>query len=134
MRFDLRKPCAECPFTRSVNPFLSAERAAEIAEAVLSDNRTFTCHKHLNGTYVDLEDENADDEGLSYRYEPTMSDQHCAGAMAMVDRTGMPNAMLQVAERLGLRDPKRLSPESLDLVFTSVEEMRAHHGQEQLEE
>ena len=120
MRFNLKRPCAECPFSKHSNPFLSAERAREIANYVTSEDRTFTCHKHLNGEHLE------DDNGRN-RYEAALSDQHCAGAIAMVRKTQSANAMLQIAERLGILDPTRLDADCLDDVFDSPEAMAAHH-------
>lgn len=120
MRFDLRKPCPECPFTKTAS-YLNGERAREIAEAVANDNRTFTCHKHLHG------EREEDDEG-DENYSPGRADQMCAGAMAFVEKLKAPNQMLQIAERLGLRDVERLLPESLDMVYDSIDAMAAGHA------
>jgi hypothetical protein len=121
VRFSLKSPCAECPFNKSQS-YLNEARAREIAEAVAVENRTFTCHKHLHGEYAD------DDEAQEEGYSPTVRDQMCAGAMAFVEKLGVPNQMLQIAERLGLRDPSRLDPASLDEVYDSIDDMAAGHA------
>lgn len=120
MRFSLREPCAECPFRKSQS-YLHGERAREIAEAVAVENRTFTCHKHLHG------DREEDAEGEDH-YQPGVTDQMCAGAMAFVKKLGAPNQMLQIAERLGLRDPSRLLQGSLADVYDSIDDMAAGHN------
>ena len=137
MRFDLKKPCPECPFTRAAGGFLSEARARDIAETILHGDLTFTCHKHINGSYpVDPE---TGEEDPAAGYCPGGQDQHCAGALAFYDKLEaaradgdrtqrhVANAMLQIAERLGLRDRSRLAPASLAQVYDSVEEMAAAH-------
>lgn len=133
MRFDLKKPCPECPFTRAAGGYLTPERAREISQAVLYGNLTFACHKHLNGTHDELHDA---ENGMA-AYQPSGEDQHCAGALAMYDKlastgTGhhyVANQMIQIAERFGLRDPERLDARSGDDVYDSVKEMaQAHHS------
>jgi hypothetical protein len=119
MRFDLRKPCPQCPFRPSAGGYLHPERAREIALAVTEGNVTFTCHKTISG---EIDDE---DEGI---YRPGFGDQMCAGAMAFIEKCGAPNQMLQIAERLGLRDPDRLLPAALDDIYGSVDEMAAGHA------
>ena len=51
MNFKVLKPCANCPF-RTDKPnqkgWLGKDRATEIANAILEENKTFTCHKTLN--------------------------------------------------------------------------------------
>lgn len=49
----MKKPCKDCPFLRSREPFLHPDRAYEIAEAANHRWNTFTCHKTL-----DYDDEN----------------------------------------------------------------------------
>lgn len=120
MRFSLKEPCAECPFRKSQN-FLNGQRAREIAEAVAVENKTFTCHKHLHGEH------DCDPEG-DEAYHPSTTDQMCAGAMILVEKLGTPNQMLQIAERLGLRDPNRLLQGAFADVYDSIDDMAAGHG------
>jgi hypothetical protein len=123
MRFDLRKPCIQCPFRPAAGGYLNEERAREIAEAVTEGNVTFTCHKTISG-------EHDDEDEYEGTYRPGSDDQMCAGAMAFVDKLGAANQMLQIAERLGLRDPQRLLPEALDDVYESVDVMAAGHARD----
>lgn len=102
MRFDLRRPCAECPFLRK-SSYLSAARGQEIAEITISGDKTFTCHKTLR----------------------TKAEQHCAGALIMSERRGRPNAMHQVAERLGIYDPSKLHMDAD--IYDGPEEMSKGH-------
>jgi hypothetical protein len=80
MRFDLVRPCGDCPF-RSDNPFsLSRERVLEILGDV-NDRQwwpaaSFPCQ--------------------------------CAGVMAILHRERRWNQAMQIAQRLGMWDPMKL--------------------------
>lgn len=86
MRFDLKKPCKDCPFIKgnSFEQSLSRQRVSLILEDI-KDNKTFPCHKHQS------------------------PEQNCAGSALFVRKQGIPNSMLQIAERLGLGNPSKLS-------------------------
>lgn len=92
MNFNLKKPCADCPF-RTDKPhqkgWLGRERAQEIADAITQLDGTFTCHKTLQ--------------------QPQALQQHCAGAMIMLEHLEQPNQMMRIAERLGLYDHTQLN-------------------------
>jgi hypothetical protein len=120
VRFDLRKPCPQCPF-RPGGFIIHPDRAREIAEGVVHGDVTFTCHKHLHGEHLELEDGEE-------RYNPAMQDQHCAGAAAFVRKLGAANQMLQIAERLGICDPDQLLPEADAEVYDDIEAMVAAHA------
>lgn len=112
MKFDLRRPCPDCPFTTTcLSGWLGRARAQEIADAVSREDKTFACHKTTRS-------------GGSRKARA--NEQQCAGAAIMVEKTGTANAMLQIAERFGLSDPARL-----DLgapVFDSFAAFVDHHG------
>jgi hypothetical protein len=103
MRFDLTRPCGDCPF-RSDRPFhMRPERVREILGDERKGHRrrwwpaaSFPCHKTVvytdRGTHV-----------------PATA-QQCAGVMAILHREGRPNDAMQIAERFGLWDPARLDP------------------------
>jgi hypothetical protein len=121
MRFDLTRPCSNCPF-RSDRPFhLHPDRVREI----LGDERcdvdaqqsapssiigmvreqlrvgkwwpaaSFPCHKTIIYT---------DDDGTIV----PDSAQQCAGVMAILHRENKPNQAMQLAERFGLWHPSQL--------------------------
>lgn len=94
--FDRMKPCGNCPFRkRNGSRFqLRPARLAEIREA-----QAFQCHKTVD----------YDDEGSKVGDRP----QQCAGLMAVLMRSGSPNAIMQVAMRLGALHPDRLDPEGV---------------------
>jgi hypothetical protein len=102
MRFNLKRPCAHCPFRSDVKGFLNPERAEEITTAVLQEDKTFTCHETITGEH-DL-----DDDGIPYAYHPGAEDQHCAGALILIEKTRSANQMVQLAERLGLWDKSKM--------------------------
>lgn len=116
MRFDLSKPCPDCPFRRDcLRGWLGAPRAEEIADALLGrPGKSFACHQTTQ----------FDEEGEHRQHE---AEQQCVGAMILVEKTGAANQMLQVAERLGVRDPGRISEASRPLVFDTRAEFIEHH-------
>ena len=89
MKFDMRKPCNECPFIcgSSTNRTLREGRLEEIVDGLRSD-ATFTCHKSLS--------------------LPSSEQQHCAGALIFSEREGNVGQMVRFAERLGLYDQTKL--------------------------
>ena len=99
MKFDLRRPCADCPFRTDVRPYLTAARVREIVHSITRLQQTFSCHK-LN----DFDDEGEVVEGPR--------SQHCAGALVFLERLGRPNQMMRIAERLGAYDHTQLDMDS----------------------
>jgi hypothetical protein len=104
--FALKRPCGDCPFRTDRAPFLSEDRAQDIADALHSD-ASFHCHKTL-----ELDAEEGD-------LEVTAASKHCAGAMIVLEHEGNPNQMMRIAERIGFYDRTALVmdspvPESLD--------------------
>lgn len=85
MRFDLKKPCEKCPFRTDVTPYLRKARAAEISHALTEQQATFTCHKHSH----------------SLGYSRKKEEQHCAGAMIVLEKMQRPNQLMRIAERFG---------------------------------
>lgn len=116
MRFDLKQPCADCPFRKDcIRGWLGQVRAEEITDALLAaPGKTFACHKTTSFS----------EEG---EHEQHSDEQHCAGALLLVEAVGFPNQMLQLAERLGARDPQRLDADAARLVFEDRESFIAHH-------
>lgn len=93
MNFRLTNPCGNCPFRKSVKPYLTKPRAQEISEALLSD-QSFTCHKTVRGL------------SANQRAKTT---EHCAGALIMLEKIQKPNQMMRIAERLGAYSPDHLA-------------------------
>lgn len=102
MKFDLTKPCKECPFRSDRPGYLHPERVEEITDALMSDH-TFQCHKTIKSG---------------------VDDQHCAGALIFLEANERPNQMMRIMERLGAYDRSKLD---MNLpVFTDADEMIAH--------
>lgn len=96
MRFNLKKPCRDCPFKNDRSFIgLSADRKQEIVDSIVKDIAPFTCHKTILH----------DDDGEGYATDNT---EHCAGAAILLEKNARPGAYLQVAARLGVYDPDKL--------------------------
>lgn len=96
MKYDLTKPCSNCPFRNDIKPFLSKARAKQISSGLLN-NIPFTCHKTTT------------EKGLSVDNRNT---RHCAGALIVLEKLGQPHQMMRISERLGLYDCRKLEMES----------------------
>jgi len=105
-KFDLKKPCNNCPFRREGGVRLTIDRAYEVAET----EGTFTCHK----TTVDTEDGDRVDGPNA---------QMCAGFMLYREKTTGPNQMMRIAGRLGMYDPSNLDTSLEDDIIDDPEEM-----------
>lgn len=112
MKFDLTKPCSNCPFRTDVPFFLSAARAREIAHGIAKEDKTFQCHNT-----IEYGEEDDDGHCASIR---TPQDQHCAGAAIMLEHMNRPNQWMRIAERLGFYDRHKMVMDSP--VFRSVAE------------
>lgn len=105
MNFDLKNPCKGCPFKEGTTTVLRHGRAKEIVQAITDKQGTFTCHKTL-----DL---------------PNDKQQHCAGAMILLEHIERPNQMMRIAERLGYYDRFSLNMEAP--VFKTPKEFIDYH-------
>ena len=95
MQFRLKRPCPKCPFRTDVKPYLSSERAEEILDSICDQQQSFSCHETTQ----------FDDEGECERSD---KEQHCAGALILLERMESPNQIMRIAERLGMYDRKNL--------------------------
>lgn len=82
MKFDLKRPCKNCPFANTPDriKFACRERAMEIEERAYRQG--FVCHEHGET----IENEDGDSEGIDFRADG--SSQHCFGAIAMYLKNG----------------------------------------------
>lgn len=111
--FDLKRPCANCPFrTDGAGVALRPRRAAAIIVSIVEGCESFSCHKTLA----------RGDEGL----EVVATTQLCAGAMILLDAIGQPNTAMQLGQRLGFFDPAYLDAEAP--TCRSVEAFLELHG------
>jgi hypothetical protein len=94
----LKKPCHDCPFRSDVPRYLAPARYLQIAESLVDRGESFTCHKtnDFSGDEVRVTDKSCS----------------CAGAMIWLQHQDKPNQLMQVMERLGAFDPKRLNMEA----------------------
>lgn len=95
MKFDLVRPCSNCPFRSDIPAYLNKKRAKEITDALILQQATFSCHKTNK----------FDDEGNAIETRDT---QHCAGAMIFLEKLGRPNQLMRIAERFGGYDHTKL--------------------------
>lgn len=117
MKLDLRTPCQNCPFRTDVRPFLNPKRVAEILEAIVEQDATFSGHQH-NQFEEDEDGECAVIEGREAR--------HCAGAAILLEKIGQPNQWMRIAERMGWYDRHRLKMDAP--VYDSPEAMQAAYN------
>jgi hypothetical protein len=96
--FNLKRPCAHCPFRNDRPTFLRASRAQEIATEVGENDKTFYCHET-----VEYGRDGLDGEG-----QCTQKSQQCAGQMIVLEKMDRPNQMMRIGERIGAYDRTRL--------------------------
>jgi hypothetical protein len=98
VKYDLRRPCPECPFLRGspLNRTLDPERIREFAEGEFSCHKTATL-REVNGCQ---------------EYKPNADSSHCAGALIALEKAGRPHQMMRIAERLGFYDHTKLDMDS----------------------
>lgn len=114
MNFNLKRPCANCPFRTDIPAFLTKGRARQIMDGLVHEQGTFVCHK------TTVHDEESDDgEMLAVR-----KSEHCAGAMILLERIEKPNQMMRIAERVRLYDRTKLEMDS-PVFKTGAEFIRA---------
>lgn len=101
MNFDLTAPCGNCPF-RTDKPeqqgWLGGERAEEIIESITNYQQSFPCHKTTDATLGNK--------------ACSSKEQHCAGALIMLEKMNQPNQMMRISERLGFYDRHKLKIDS----------------------
>lgn len=102
MKTDLKSPCSNCPFRSDIKPFLTQGRAEEISEALTSQDGTFSCHKTLERNESETEDEE------DMPHIPSEDEQHCAGAMIILEKLEQPNQWMRWMERMGQYNHKEL--------------------------
>lgn len=117
MHFNLTTPCSSCPFRTDVPFFIRSSRAREIAR-VLTDHGglgnggggTFPCHNTVE--YKDCGDART-----------TPKTNFCAGALIVMEKSGVANQAMRIAERLGMYDAGKLNMKAP--VFGSLREFAA---------
>lgn len=103
MRFDLVRPCGNCPFRTDLgfSFHFRPRRGQEILNSFLRHDGTFACHKTLGKRAED------EDETITINEDA----QHCAGAL-ILDRklsgTGSASLVIRLAILAEIYDPERL--------------------------
>lgn len=113
MKFNLKKPCANCPFRNDIpkqQGWLGEDRAQGIVDSIIDLQQSFPCHKT-----TDLDGERSGKE------------QHCAGALIMLEHIERPNQMMRISERLGMYDRTQLEMDAP--VFDDPVDFVAWHGE-----
>ncbi|MPQ69245.1 hypothetical protein [Pseudomonas sp. MWU12-2323] len=95
--FQLKKPCANCPFRKVGAISLMPGRVEGIIESLISnDHESFTCHKTLNNTSVDDEDDLEEHESEKPR-SIRDGEKMCAGAATYLMKAGRPSIGMRYA-------------------------------------
>lgn len=89
MKYTLTKPCAECPFLKSMKHGFKIKRLREFASG------EFACHKTCE----------IDEEG---DFNAREGSPHCAGALIFLEKRGESHQMMRIVGRLGMYDPTAL--------------------------
>lgn len=85
-----------------MNLSLGEERMRNIVQA-LHDDKTFTCHQTIDYSAQFEEDDTGEEH-----FHPSEKNQHCAGALLYMEREGIQTTAMQIGNRLGLYDPRKL--------------------------
>lgn len=103
MRFDLKRPCAQCPYTRGDTAVrLPESRTASLISYALEEpGSTFPCHKTVRNEDVE--------------------EQFCAGLLLFAEKQQVETHMLRMAKVMRLYNPEDMSGH--ENVFDSAEEM-----------
>ena len=98
--FDQVAPCNNCPFKKSAFIGLKPGRREEIANALLHEDKSFSCHKSLSGE--------TDED--TQEYTPGPNDLMCAGAMILMrnERVLLDNRLTRIAIGFGWLEPDNL--------------------------
>ena len=119
MHYNLKKPCANCPFRSDRKSPLRAERRESIAD-YLRRGGNFACHKT-----IDYDDEDAWDEEPGW-FMPGPGVEQCAGAMIVLEKEreeqGHAGVMMQQMARIEARFGA-FKPEQLDMSSPTFENL-----------
>lgn len=92
MKFDLKKPCENCPFLKTGAIELRPGRLDGIIHEITTQDARFLCHKTVHNGKTGGEWD--DDSG---EYQPSGQEQFCAGALIYLMKAGWPNAIPRIA-------------------------------------
>lgn len=94
MKFNLKAPCADCPFRSDIAFYLTKDRRIEIANDLQHD-KTFACHKTVNYERW------GEDPDVPYTQQGEES--HCYGALVALHKSAdvRSNFLLRLAIHFG---------------------------------
>jgi len=95
VNMNMTKPCKDCPFRTDVTPYLTPARAEEICDAITRQQMTFSCH-----------------ETTGIKRPNKGEEEHCAGALIMLEKIERPNQWMRWMERLGFYNRHKLDMEA----------------------
>jgi hypothetical protein len=118
MDFALRKPCNKCPFRTDVQPYLRTQRVVSILRSITEGDASFACHRTT--AY--------DDDGEPI---PGKKEQHCAGALILLEKIKQPNQLMRIGVRLNFYKPAKLRMDALvyDTPIAMVDAYRKHNNE-----
>lgn len=119
MKFDMTRPCADCPFLRDRRFPLHPGRVRDIGGMMLEPRGgVFPCHKTVDYDRLrEAEEEDEEDGFLS----PDPGQQHCAGALAFALKNNNMTQMMRIEARTGW-DPDAVEAASAGLVWDDLRE------------
>ncbi|MBJ8481091.1 hypothetical protein I6M70_17165 [Acinetobacter pittii] len=109
MELTLTRPCKDCPFKNDIDyqrGWLGKERAQGIIDTLYMKDQNFPCHKTT--------------------HKPRHKQQHCAGAMILLERSNRANQWMRINERLGIYDRNKLDMNTP--VFDNPEQFISWHA------
>jgi|GEM_PF-2761608 len=91
--FQLKQPCALCPFRKENDGMLTSGRLEKIIED-LHEDKPFFCHKTVDYTRE--------------HYPDTTDSKYCAGAMVYLEKCNNTNVPMRMGQMFGLYDPAQM--------------------------
>ena len=113
MNFNLKKPCADCPFLKDGAIELFEGRLESIIETLMDDRNHFLCHKTVHNEKTGG-DWNEDEEG---GYLPSGNESQCVGSMIYLLKANRANISMRlgfITQKLSFDDLLRQSDKIIE--------------------
>ncbi len=145
MKFNMKRPCANCPFLKAaVQPlnegWLGEGHAADIVDTLSRKDGSFSCHKSVprdekydvrsrieEWEEMEISDEEIERRVAALESEARRQSEFCAGALLLQKKLGMPGRPSRFAIISGLVNPALFTPENLASVVDTEEEFVSQH-------
>ena len=101
MSYRLTKPCPKCPFRNDIPGYLTKARIRELERSL--ERSEFSCHLTTS------------EDGWGEDHETYVSsgkEDHCAGALILLEKLERPSQMMRIMERIGGYDRTKLNMQS----------------------